>query len=134
MEGPRDSGPSICQPRYLTATNSAVFSVWDYVPHDTYLCRTRGNNGAVGSKRKASTAWTRVHAIFIITCALKLGLSEMRDGDTWQGEEVVIFIERLASRLIGTVGSSSDGGAPSSGGPSSRSGHTGSGDRDCPLT
>ena len=51
----------------------------------------------------------------MITRALKLGLSETRDGDTWQGEEAVIFIEWLASRLIGTVGSSSYGGAPSSG-------------------
>ena len=31
--------------------------------HTFFCCRTCGSMGAVGSKRKASIAWTRVHAI-----------------------------------------------------------------------
>ena len=52
----------ICAP-YLSAFFPNISSVWDYVPHDTYLCKTRGSIRAVESKRKALIAWTQVHAI-----------------------------------------------------------------------
>ena len=48
------------------------------------LCRTSGSIRAVGSKRKASIAWTRVHTILITTRALKLGLNEMDRRLTWR--------------------------------------------------
>ena len=37
-------------PPYLTATNKDIFSVWDYVPTRSYLCKTRGSSTNVGSK------------------------------------------------------------------------------------
>ena len=51
---------------------------------ETYLCRTRGGIRVVGEDRRASIAWTRVHAIFIKTRALK-NISEALDWATCGG-------------------------------------------------
>ena len=94
VKGPRVSGPwlgvwggnanALPRPKSYTRVVLFFYSVWDYVPTETYICRTRGSIGAVGSKRKVSIAWTRVHAIFITTRALKLGLSEMDRRLIWR--------------------------------------------------
>ena len=59
-------------------------SVWDYVPTETYLCRTRGGIRVVREDHGASIASTRVHAIFIKTLRKK-NISETLDWATRGG-------------------------------------------------
>ena len=49
--------------------------MWDYVPTETYLCRTRGCIRAVREDCKTSIAWSRVHAIINQGTCSKSGVS-----------------------------------------------------------
>ena len=102
-------------------------------PHDFVYCRWRGDTTSIGSRRKPSIMWTRVHAIHWLQHVLKKRVSGLRS------------MAYLATRgRCWSAGSSSNGGhrdhnhhrdlLPSDGGCSSKSWTTRSRDRDHPFT
>ena len=62
--------------------------MWDYVPTETYLCRTRGCIRAVREDHKPSIAWTRVHAIINQGTCLKIRSKWGDQRLTWQHVEL----------------------------------------------
>ena len=68
----RNRAPNLILAFFFSGGNANAFLTQIYVPTETYPCRMRCSVGAIGSKCKASIAWTRVHTIVITARALKL--------------------------------------------------------------
>ena len=63
-------------PPYLTASFPNIFSVWDYVPHVSYLCRTRGGLPDVGCDQDGEDRVDLSPRDHQITTCTKEGISE----------------------------------------------------------
>ena len=76
-EGGGNAISGYLRPPYLSTSFPNSFSVWDYVPHVSYLVGHVGASRGVSNDHAALIAWTRVHAIIHQrTCAIAW-LSEM---------------------------------------------------------
>ena len=88
----------IFAPHYLTTSFPNICSVWDYVPHISYLCRMRGGPVDVGSDQDGEDRVDPSPRDHQITTCTKSDLSErtyLSFGDAWSHKEHPIFIGRM---------------------------------------
>ena len=95
MEGAVTQLLDICAPLFKRFISQCFLRV-GLCSHTLFCCRTRGSIGAVRSKRKASIAWTRVHAIGHQRTCLIGGVSGCdRARISWHVETLEAFDHRL---------------------------------------